>query len=264
MDSEAVKDAVIDTGCALDLKRKIVGVRFLFDEEEFNNARSKKLKGRMAYCVMVRTAMAGKSLKAAVDNFGCMGGAKALGAVEPDEESLSGRFYRRLGLYRDLATSRNVQRTMTFLRHRLYGVMVKPLDKYEEEPDVVLMAADPYNTMRIVQSYSYVFGFKTGFRMSGNQAICSECTAVPYESNDINVSLLCSGTRFKAGWGDDEMAVGFPFNRFLPIVRGLYATLDAVEPDEKKAEIEKRCRERNRPVPRIQYNKNYYTGLNPE
>ena len=264
MDRKAVDEAVRDMNCALKLDRKIVGVKFLFDEEEFGKADSKKLKGRMAYCVMVRTAMMGKRIKAAAENFGCMGGARALGMIRLDEMSLSGRFYHKLGLYQDLATSKDVHRKVTFCGHKPYGVMVKPLDEYDEEPDVVLIVTNPYNGMRIVQGYTYVFGFNTSLKMSGTQAVCSECTAFPFESNDINVSLLCAATRFKAKWGDEELAIGFPFNQFLPIVKGLYATLDPTEPNEKKAEIEARCRELNRAVPTIQYDKNYYTGLNPE
>jgi uncharacterized protein (DUF169 family) len=264
MDKNVVNEAVKNMNLALKLDRKIVGVKFLFDEDEFKKADVKKLTGKMAYCVMIRTAMTGKAMKAAVDNFGCMGAARALSVVEPDEMSLSGRYYQRLGLYQDLATSKNVQRNMTFCRHKAYGIMVKPVEKYDEEPDVVLIVTNPYNGMRIIQAYTHVFGFNIAYKMSGNQAICSECTAFPFESNNINVSLLCAGTRFKAKWGDEEMAIGFPFNQFLSIVRGLYATLDLIEPNEKKAEIEVRFGEAGRTPPTIHYNKNYYTGLNPE
>ncbi len=263
MDKHAIHEAVENIGLALQLDRKIVGVKFLFDEDEFKKADAKKLGNKMPYCVMVRTAMAGKSLKAAGENCGCPGGAKALGMVELDEFALSGRHYQELGLYQDLATSKDVQQKMTFCRHKACGVMVKPLEKYDEEPDVVLIVTNPYNGMRIVQAYTHVFGFNTGYRMSGNQAICSECTAVPFETNNMNVSLLCAGTRYKAKWADDEMAVGFPFNQFLPIVRGLYGTLDLVEPNEKKADIETRCFVLSKTPPVIHYNKNYWTP-NPE
>jgi uncharacterized protein (DUF169 family) len=259
MDRHAINEAVKDVSCALKLDRKIVGVKFLLDADEFEKADSKKLNGKMAYCVMVRTAMTGKTIKATAKNFGCIGGAKALGMVELDEKSLSGRHYQQFGLYQDLVTSKNVQRIMTFCSHSPYGVMIKPVEEYDEEPDLVLLVTNPYNSMRIVQGYTHVFGFNTAYKMSGNQAICSECTAFPFESNNINVSLLCSGTRFKAKWGDEEMAVGFPFNQFLPIVRGLCATIDLTEPNEKKAEIEARCRELGRTPPKIHYDKNYWS-----
>lgn len=264
MDYGAVQKAVKDLGYALKLERKPVGVKFLFDEQEFESAEAKKLTGKMAYCVMVKAATKGKSLKAAAENFGCGGGARALGMVELDELSLSGRFYNKLGLYKDLATSKDVQRKMTFCGHRPYGVMVKPVEAYREEPDVVLLVTNPYNGMRIIQGYTHAFGFNTALKMSGNQAVCSECTAFPFETNDLNVSLLCAGTRYKAKWGDAELALGFPFNQLLPIVAGLQATLNPTEPNDKKREIEARTRELGGTVPAIEYDKNYYTGLNPE
>jgi uncharacterized protein (DUF169 family) len=263
MNKSEIAEEVTKINCALKLRRKIVGIKFIFGKEEFEKADAKKLTVKMPYCVMVRNAMEGKSLKAGIENAGCPGGARALGMIELDEMFTSGRHYRKLGLYQDLVTSKNVYMNATFCRHKLYGVMAKPIEKYNEEPDVVLIVTNPYNCMRIVQGYTYVFGFNTAYKMSGNQAICSECTAFPFESNDINVSLLCAGTRYNAKWNDDEMAIGFPFNQFLPIVKGLYATLDLIEPNEKKKEIEARCKELNMETPAIQYNKNYYTGLNP-
>lgn len=50
--------------------------------------------------------------------------------------------------------------------------------------------------MRIVQAYTYKYGVHKNITLGGNQGICSECTAVPYENNDLNISTLCSGTRF--------------------------------------------------------------------
>lgn len=263
MNRPEVLEAVKKINCALRLNRKIVGIKFLFDKEEFDKAEAKKLTAKMPYCVMIRNAMEGKSLKASVENAGCPGGARALGMIDPDETSSSGRHYLKLGLYQDLSTAKNVYKNATFCRHKLFGIMVKPVEEYDTEPDVVLIVTNPYNVMRIMQAYTHLFGFNSSLKMSGNQAICSECTAFPFENNDINVSVLCAGTRYNAKWNDDEMAVGFPFNKFLQIVYGLYATLDKVEPNKKKSEIETRCRESGMEAPLINYNKNYYTRLHP-
>ena len=263
MDREIIISAVKQLNCALNLDHKIVGVKFLFSADEYNKADVKKITGRIPYCVMVKAAMSGKGTKAAAENFGCNGAAKAVGAVEPGEISSSGRFYNSLGLYQDLATSKNVQRNTTFCSHKIHGIMVNPVEAFEEEPDIVLIATIPYNAMRIIQGYTHVFGFNTSYKMSGNQAVCSECTAFPFESNNINISLLCAGTRFKAGWLDSELMIGFPFNQFLSIVDGTIATLDLTEPNTKKSEIENRFREAGIICPKINYNKNYFTGLNP-
>ncbi len=261
MDRQAVVEAVKKTECSLVLKRKIVGVKFLFTEEEFENADAKKLNVKMAYCVMVKTAMSGRAVKGSLENFGCMGSARALGVIDADEYFLSGRHYNKLGLYQNLTISKNIRNNMTFCSHKAYGVMIKPLEDYDTEPDVVLVVTNPYNGMRILQGYTHIYGYKSDFKMSGNQAICSECTAYPFESNSINVSLLCSGTRFMGGWDDDEMAIGFPFNHLTPLAEGIFRTVNAVEPDKKKTVIEKKLVSQNREDLQIEYGRNYYTGL---
>lgn len=263
MNRETIRDALEKIRCALDLKRTPAGVRFVFDVDEFEQADAKALAVRMPYCVMVKRAMRGHGAKAVLENFGCMGSARALGLIEPDDFFTSGRHYRKLGLYRDLTVCKNIRQNMTLCRHKAHGVVVKPLGDFQEDPDapdVVLLVVDSYQAMRVVQAYTHIFGYHTAFKMSGNQAICSECTAYPFESNAINVSLMCSGTRFMSGWGDDELAIGLAFNKFAAIVDGLYATLNLTEPDRKKADIETRMSARNRKDLEIVYGSNYYTG----
>lgn len=261
MDRENIREALEKVYRVLNLKRKIAGVRFLFDEDQFEQADAIPLKTKMPFCVMVKRAMLGHNVKAVYQNFGCLASARALGIIAPDDFFLSGRHYHRLGLYQDLVTSKNVRQNMTLCQHKAHGVKVAPLEAYHHDPDIILIVANPYNAMRIVQAYTHIFGCHTSYKMSGNQAICSECTAFPFESNTINVSLLCSGTRFMGGWQDDELAIGFPFNKFSAIVDGLFATLNLTEPDNKKAEIEIRLRESQQNEFEISYGRNYYTGL---
>jgi len=260
---EAVRQAVIKANCALELTRQIVGVKFLFTEEEYEQANAKPLKGRMHYCVMVRKTMSGKELKAAATHFGCPGAARALGITELEERFLSGQHYLGLGLYRDLVTAKHIRNHMTMCRHRAFGVMIKPLEAYAGEPDVVLMVTHPYNAMRIVQGYTYMYGIHAAYKMSGNQAICSECTAYPFESNNINVSMLCGGTRNIARWKDDELGIGIPFNRFIPLIDGVYKTVNAMEPNRNKTKIEAKLNEKGLADLQIEYNKNYFTPYLP-
>ena len=60
-----------------------------------------------------------------------------------------------------------------------------------------MIAANPFNVMRIVQGYAYHYGMLKNVNMIGNQAICLECTARPYVLKDMNVSVLCIGTRHR-------------------------------------------------------------------
>ncbi|WP_352419703.1 DUF169 domain-containing protein [Proteiniborus sp.] len=261
MDISKLNDTISKAKCSLELKRKIVGMKFLFTEEEFKYADAKKLRAKSPYCVMVKTAMSGYSIKATLEDFGCLASARNLGILEADEIITSGRYHSKTGLYQDLITSRNVISNITMCKHKAYGIMLKPLEEYAENPDVVLIVSNPYNAMRIIQGYTYMYGTHSSFKMIGNNAICSECTAYPYESNDINVSLLCSGTRHMCGWGEDEMGIGIPFNKFSTVIDGLYATVNPIEPNEKKSIIESKLKEQRRDDLDIIYDKNYYTGL---
>ncbi|MFH0780974.1 MAG: DUF169 domain-containing protein [Pseudomonadota bacterium] len=258
---QEIQDAIDKVHCALALKRKIVGVKFLFDQEEFKQAEARPLTTKMPYCVMVKRAMLGNDIKAVLKDFGCLASARALGIIKPDDFFSSGRHYNRLGLYQNLTVSKNIRRNMTICQHQAYGAMVKPLENFTTEPDTVLMVCTPFEAMRLIQGYTHQFGYSSNFKMAGNQAICSECTAYPFESGNINISMLCAGTRFMAGWKEEELAIGLPFHLFVPLVKGLWQTLNPTETDPKKKNIEARLTQSKRNDLTIEYGKNYYSGL---
>lgn len=259
MDKGKIKQAVIKANCALELDRKIVGMKFLFTDEEYRQANAKPINAQIHYCVMVKTAMSGTGIKAAANNFGCPGSARALGMMELEERFISGRHYHGLGLYQDLITAKSVRNNMTLCQHKAHGVMIKPLEEFDQEPDIVLVVTNPYNAMRLVQGYTFIYGLHTSYKMSGNQALCSECTAYPFESNNINVSMLCGGTRNKAGWGDEELGIGIPYNRFLAMIDGVYKTVNAIEPNHHKSRIEAKLKRNELHDLEIEYDKNYFT-----
>lgn len=224
----------------LGLERKLVGVKFIFDKRDFDEETAPRVKYKMSYCSMVRMASEGKSFKADLDNFLCVGSAKALGLVKPDARAISGRIYYSFGIYDSLGTARNVQKDVTFLDHEATAVVVKPLEAFENRPDVVLMLVNPYQAMRVTQSYVYYRGTPKNIKIAANSGICSECTATPYDTNDLNVSLLCSNTRYAAKWHDHEMGIGLPYGMLSMIRDGLVKTVNPCEPNERKKDILKR------------------------
>lgn len=258
MNREVFRERIIRLNCALDLERKAVGIKFLHTEEDYHLAAAKPITVPINYCVMVRLATQGRAMKASGNNLACLAGARALGLTEIDAYHRSGQNGKKIGLYHDMSTAKRARDGMSYCDHQAFGVMVKPLEDYDSEPDVVIVVSHPYNIMRIVQGYSYYNAIQPAFKMTGNQAICSESTAYPYLSNDINVSLLCIGTRHKAGWGDDELAVGFPISLFNRIVDGVMNTVNIMEDNQKKAVIEKKLLENEIDDLEIKYDYNYY------
>jgi uncharacterized protein (DUF169 family) len=261
MDKEKLIEFVLKINCALELDKKIIGVKFLFNQSEYERADALQVKHKLNYCVMVRMAMSGRAVKATGDDLACLAGARAIGLKEIDAFHKSGQNGKRLGIYHDMATAKSVRDGMSYCDHNAFGIMVRPLDEYVYEPDVVIIVTNPYNVMRIVQGYSYYYGLQANFKMTGNQAICSEATAYPYISNNINVSMLCIGTRHRAGWKDDELAVAFPYNRFKMITAGVMGTVNSMDNNQKKKLIESKLKENNINDFNIKYDHNYYNDI---
>ena len=255
---------------AIELKRQAVGFKFLYSKEEFDEADAKALTGCLPYCVMVKAAASGGCLKATKECFGCYGGAVALGVSDPDKDVYPDKepgYYTSgkpgfldMKIYNSLEIAKKSAEAIVICKKRAYGVMLKPLDKLTVDPDIVIIVTNAFNAMRIIQGYSYEFGTYSQFRMAGNQAMCSELTAYPFTTNEINVTLMCSGTRQNSHWEKDELGIGLPFSKFEALVHGIYSTINPLERDDEKRRIEKNMKETKLENIQIEYGKNYDTG----
>lgn len=243
--------------CVLDLKRSIVGVKFIFSEEEFEKCNIDQVKYKMSYCNMVRLASRGKSFKANIDNFLCKASARALGLKNVDNHIVSGKEYFSYQMYNSLGTAKYVQKHVTYIDHKIYGILVMPLEKFHESADVVIMILNPYQAMRVVQGYAYHKGIAKAIKFTGNQGLCSECTATPYESNDLNVSLLCANTRFAANWDENELGIGMPYHIFDTVADGIIKTINPAEPDSKKEKLMEKAQKQKLNM-NIQLGTSYY------
>lgn len=245
----------------LDLDRKVVGIKFIFDKEEYEERKESTINNMMVYCTLVRNASQGKSYKVNLENFACLSAARALGLMPSTNDNISGVRHSKMGVYKDLCVSRSVAKDMVYCKHEVYGVCIKPLEEYEEDPDVVIIVTNPYNAMRIIQGNAYYNGQTKEIKMAGMQAICQECTSYPYETNDLNISMMCSGTRLVAQWDKSELGIGIPFNKFSTIVDGIKSTVNPMEKNQDKKRIEDRLKTNDLENEiTIQYNTNYYRG----
>lgn len=260
MEREKYTDAVKRANCVLDLKRRIVGVRFIFSKEDFEQANAETPKGKMPYCKMINRAMDGNGMKVDFDNFGCFAAARVLGIVDMDDWYVSGHYYGRCGLYQDMPTAKEVTDSISNCGHKAYGLEIMPLEEFEEEPHIVIIATNTFNAMRFVQGHAYKYGTHRGYKFMANQAMCAECTAHPYQTNDINISLLCVGTR-KSGFNEDELGIGIPLTKFVDMVDGLCKTVTPAEPNRTKKIIEEKLNASGISDVEIIYNKNYGDGM---
>ena len=235
-----MKNTIKKAYALLELERHIVGVKLAKSKEELAGYDAVQVVSPISYCVAVKSATLGHSVKFDRTTTGCGGSTRALGLTEPTEGYYDGSEGCKLGLYSDSSVAAGVSKEMKICSADTYGVIVKPIEAFEDKPDVVLIVTNSKNAMRIIQGYTYFYGMQNKFTMTGNQALCVEGTAVPIVTGEINVSMFCSGTRFLAGWKDTEVAVGIPIDRFEKTIEGIRLTVNAVEPDERKTVIRKK------------------------
>lgn len=111
----------------LKLDRQIVGVKLVNTKEEFEKYQAITAVAPISYCVAVKSATLGHSLKFTVENSGCGGSTRALGLQAPTENFYNGKDGCRLGLYCDEELSANVASKTKICEPGTYGVIVKPL-----------------------------------------------------------------------------------------------------------------------------------------
>ncbi len=224
----------------LGLERRIIGVRFLLIEQEYEASDAELLEFKMTYCRMLYNAMKGRKIKAMKDSFTCQGGPEMLGLRPLTNYERSGKQFDTFRLYEDMAVAHQVQRDLLPIDHIACGVEIGPIDTMDKF-DIAVMVTDAYQAMRIIQGYTYHYGMASHIGTIGNQGACSDLTARPYMTNDINLSLLCAGARQSMNASDGEVGIGMPAHIFRNVVLSTLKTVNAAQNDVRKKEIQKRA-----------------------
>lgn len=240
LDRGRLRDYVGNLTLALDLKRQPVGVSLINEAEAFDALGVPAVKGKMAYCQMIERASRGRSFKSRLENHSCDGATTAL-ALEKSTASIeSGETYYGYNLYATRASARRMRAAIVSLPWQTVttaGVLTGPLSEFQTIPDLVMIFAEPYAVMRLVQGYEYAAGVKPDIDLGAMQAVCSELTAGPLLRGSLNVSVLCPSTRMLARWSDAEMGVSLPFEHFYQTVDGVFGTLSTTDTKVRKLGI---------------------------
>ena len=221
---------------ALFLENSPVGIKFIKNENKYNNVDLPTIKGKINFCYMVRRAIRGKHFKVNADNFRCINAVYAMGLVEPNEHVTSGEILSICGLYENEVIAKQVIDSMKYLDQKIYGLEIGPLSEMADV-DAVIIIANALQVMRIFQGYTYGHGPAENLLSMGNQAMCSDLVAKPLSNNDINVSFFCKGARLFGQCSDGELGVGMPGTMFPKVVDGVIKTLTPVENNKVKQKI---------------------------
>lgn len=240
----------------LNMKRKIIGIRFLFIEEEYLDFDAKEMDVKLTFCGMTAKAMNGEKIKGRYDSFSCQGGPEMLGMKPVPNYVYSGKQFSTFRLYEDMAIARQVQNDLCFVNQKIYGVAVAPLEDMEEA-DIVMFLCDSWQMMRVIQGYTYHHGMAKNIGMAGNQGICADLAARPYCTNDLNISVLCAGARMNTHAEDGELGAGMPVHLFFDIAEGVLATINPATDNKRKEELEKRIEQEEGLEMTLDYGKMY-------
>lgn len=241
----------------IEFKRQPVAVKLLRTKEDFEKSSGREFDGAINYCMMVRSASSGNILKAQSKNFRCRSGCRVMGVDKSDPLNSQGENWARLGLYKDAELSKEIRGSLSYLQEDVYGILIGSIEEFDNIPDVVLIIDVPGNIMRVVQGYSYAYGISPNIATVANQAICYESTTRPYVTKDINLSLLCTGTRHQTRWSESEMSMGISIEKFEGIVEGILHTVNPMENNERKEWIKKNLESLNIDY-EIKFDYNYY------
>lgn len=242
----------------LDLDKRTVGVRFLEYQKDYD-ALSNLAEKKGSICFLVRQGMEGNHIRANKDTVTCHYGAYALGIRKPDASIVAGQSYYACGLYKDKSIARKIVDEISYINQEIYGIEIGPVSEVES-PDIVIIACNAKQAMRIVQGYAYEMGAPKNINFFGNQAMCGDLISKPYMNSDLNLSLFCKGARASGRFEDGEVGLSMPYHQFDKVVDGLISTVIPVATKKEKREIMERLEEKGLKFP-YEMNYEYVYGI---
>ncbi|MBP6871458.1 MAG: DUF169 domain-containing protein [Bacteroidales bacterium] len=205
----------------LGLNSSLVGVRFLFLEEEIP-VKVEKLTGHR-YCQALMKARHGEYVLLDAEGISCPAAAAAFGFKPLPEGLKTGKGLVGFGIVNEEATGRKMFERMTTLPHgKLKALYLFPMETALIEPDIVVVEDETEKLMWFALAKLNVTG---GQRVESStailQATCVDATLIPYVEQKFNMSMGCYGCRDATDICPNETVLGFPFKDFEAIASSL-------------------------------------------
>jgi uncharacterized protein (DUF169 family) len=168
-----------------DFNYSPIGVKFALKKPD----QTVPIKGKAAFCEMIKIAQAGESFYAAKDDHECKAALIPLGLSEPDPIFSSGQVGPKLGVYDNARANRNIYSNMYKVgKNTLKYVIFAPLDKLWFCPDLLIVTANPYQAEIILRAMSY----RTGAAWNAKGTTVMGCVYLylyPYVTGELNMMV---------------------------------------------------------------------------
>jgi uncharacterized protein (DUF169 family) len=187
-------------------------------------------------CQAVMEARKGKRVVFHKENISCPAAAAALGLKPLSKQLQDGTMLCGYGIFKTKDAAVRVMETMPRLKAGRYpAVEVKPLQDFEDIPDVVVLEDEVEKLMWVALAYLNEAGGRLDFSTSILQAVCVDSVVLPFLSDKINMSFGCYGCRDATDAASGEALLGFPGNKLSMVTYNLtYLKSQAIDRSRAK------------------------------
>lgn len=204
-----------------------VGVKMVADEADIPEKSRRPLKHfghKYSTCQAISIARRyGWTLALGIEDMACSLGVLVVGFAEPTATYSEGHLCS--GMY--TATAEAGKRSEEAVDKLPVGtgryVVIGPLHRFTEQPDVVCIYGNSAQVMRCVQGALWKRGGALTSSFEG-RIDCGDIIAKPQATGECQVVLPCSGDRIFAQTEDWEMAFSIPKDRLEEVLEGLEGT----------------------------------------
>lgn len=180
-----------------------------------------RFPSKLLTCQIVNTArIHGRALVATGEDQLCVIGAVALGLMEPPSHMMSGEIFLKLGYVSDVEQAKKYQDCLVRLNHEYHAFAVKPLERTNFEPDVILLYGNSAQISQMLFALSIGHCERLQLSMFGESALCGGI-AEAIMTGKPQIAIPCFGERVFAGTADDEILLILPSRELSNLVSGL-------------------------------------------
>jgi uncharacterized protein (DUF169 family) len=167
-----------------------------------------------SYCQALVLAGKGETLMMKKEQMGCKLGTSVLGF---ENETDMARYLDDgvlekygVGLFGTEAASAETILNSTYLdKGATQACLVAPLDRFDQDPQVVVFTADSEQVMWLLYALNYDTGGKMELPQSGGAlGGCADITALPIKTGQPDITFLGLGCRLKSGIGPGDLMLG--------------------------------------------------------
>ena len=195
----------------IGLKKRLVAVK-LFDDIKQVPEGLPRPESKIYYCEAVGKVMKeGKTLLLLAEDHGCNRGAYMLGVKEPPEIVVNGEMYAKSHMVETpRAGKRLIDQAPKIPVGKTAAILLTPLEEATFDPDVVLVSANPHQTLVIFNAANYKNGFEINLKFQVFVSFCAYATVLPFKYGKMNATIPQEQARMRSQFTNEEMLIGIP------------------------------------------------------